>query len=93
MRRREFVIGASAAATPVLWPLAAHARQPSMPLIGFLDSSSPEAYEQVVSQFKRGLGDAGYIEGQNVGIEFRWRKISFRSCRSWPPISSTFEPP
>jgi putative tryptophan/tyrosine transport system substrate-binding protein len=72
IRRREFIVGVGAAATPVLWPLAAHAQQPSMPLIGFLDSSSPEAYEQAVSQFKRGLRDAGYIEGQNVAIEFRW---------------------
>ena len=74
IRRREFVVGATAAATPVLWPLAAQAQQPSMPVIGFLDTSSPEAYEQVVSQFRRGLRDAGFIEGQNVAIEFRWAK-------------------
>jgi putative tryptophan/tyrosine transport system substrate-binding protein len=66
MRRREFIAGLSA----VGWPLAARAQQPAIPVIGFLDTSSPEAGKE--SDFRSGLRDAGYIEGQNVVIEFRW---------------------
>ena len=72
IRRREFIAGVSAAATPVLWPLAARAQQPGIPVIGFLDTASAETTKGVVSEFRRGLRDAGYIEGQNVAIEFRW---------------------
>jgi putative tryptophan/tyrosine transport system substrate-binding protein len=74
IRRREFIAGVTTTATPVLWPLATHAQQPSMPVIGFLDSGSPEAAKGKVSDFRSGLRDAGYIEGQNVTIEFRWGK-------------------
>ena len=72
IRRREFLVGASAAATPVLWPLVAHAQQPAIPVIGFLETSSPEATKELLADLRRGLRDAGYIEGQNVAIEFRW---------------------
>src|SRR5215831_1403399 len=71
IRRRELIAGVSAAVTPVLWPLAARAQQPGIPVIGFLDTSSAEN-KLIVSEFRRGLKDAGYIEGQNVAIEFRW---------------------
>jgi putative tryptophan/tyrosine transport system substrate-binding protein len=74
IRRREFIAGVAATATPVLWPLPIQAHQPRMPVIGFLDSGSPEAAEGKVSDFRSGLRDAGYIEGQNVAIEFRWGK-------------------
>jgi putative ABC transport system substrate-binding protein len=69
LQRREFIAGLGGAAA---WPLAAGAQQSGIPVIGFLSSNGAEAAERVVSEFQRGLRDAGYIEGQNVAIEFRW---------------------
>jgi putative tryptophan/tyrosine transport system substrate-binding protein len=69
MRRREFTagLGASLAA-----PLAARAQQPPVPVIGFLSSGSPGPFAQMLAAFHRGLKDGGYVEGQNVAIEYRW---------------------
>ena len=71
MRRREFIIligGAGAA-----WPLAARAQQPTIPVIGFVHLTSPEARErEVLAAFHRGLRDIGYIEGRNVTLEYLW---------------------
>src|SRR5215813_10096319 len=53
------------------WPLAARA-QPAMPVIGFLDSGSPEFYPDRVAAFRQGLKEVGYVEGENVVVEFRW---------------------
>jgi putative tryptophan/tyrosine transport system substrate-binding protein len=73
MRRREFIAGLGGAAT---WSLAAWAQQRALPLIGFLDSGSPDSNSNEVTSFRRGLAESGFVEGQNVSIEFRWANNS-----------------
>jgi len=70
MRRRDFIKAVFGSAA--VWPLAAHAQRPAMPVVGFLSNASADLYVARLDAFRRGLKEAGYVESQNVAIEYRW---------------------
>jgi putative tryptophan/tyrosine transport system substrate-binding protein len=70
MRRRDLIKGIVGLATA--WPLAARAQQAAIPTVGVLATPTPASYTQYVAAFLQGLKESGYVEGQNVAVEFRW---------------------
>jgi hypothetical protein len=70
MRRRDFI--KVVAGSSAIWPLVARAQQPAMPVIGFVNVASAKDYTPLLSAFLKGVSEAGYVDGRNVSIEYRW---------------------
>ena len=68
--RRKFLV--TLGGTVAAWPLSARAQQPAMPVVGFLRSTPATGFAYIVDPFRQGLNDAGFVEGKNVAIEYRW---------------------
>src|SRR6516162_5209195 len=69
IRRRELIVALGSVA---VWPLAARAQQPAMPVIGFINGGSADALARFADAFRNGLGETGYVSGQNVTVEYHW---------------------
>jgi putative ABC transport system substrate-binding protein len=74
MKRREFIAGMAGAAA---WPAAAQAQRPTLPVIGYLSANRPETVARNMAAFRAGVSEAGYTEGQNVAIEYRWAESQY----------------
>ena len=86
MRRRDFVVLGGAA---LVWPPAARAQQKPMQVIGSLFFGDPDTIPSAYfPALRRGLSETGYVEGQNLTIEYRWGRDILIGCRHWAPISS-----
>ena len=70
IRRREFI--AALGGTAAVWPLAVRAQQPAMPVVGFINGGAPDNSVEYVTAFRKGLNESGYVEGQNVTVEYHW---------------------
>src|SRR6202049_196456 len=70
MRRREFITLLGGAA--LVWPHAARAQKPAIPVVGYLSGTSPDDSIDILADFRRGLAETGYVEGRNLAIEYRW---------------------
>jgi putative ABC transport system substrate-binding protein len=75
MRRRDFI--KAVAGSAMTWPLAAHAQQPAMPVVGFLGSRSPDDSADLVAAFRAGLSETSFVENRNVIIEYRWAEDQY----------------
>ena len=81
LRRREVItlLGGATA-----WPIAVRAQQPAMPIVGFVTGRSPKESARLGAAFRKGLNETGYIEGQNVMVEYHWLEGQYDACRhSW----------
>jgi putative ABC transport system substrate-binding protein len=74
MKRREFIAFAGGV---TMWPLAAHTQQAAVPVIGFIGTELPESYDDRLRAFRQGLKEAGFTEGQNVAVEYRWAQSQY----------------
>jgi len=70
MRRHDFIQGIVGSVTA--WPVAARAQQPAMPMVGFIRDGSADTAARYVAAFRKGMNEAGYVEGQNVTVEYHW---------------------
>src|SRR4051794_15978225 len=86
MRRRELI--ALVGLSPAIWA-STGLTQPSVPVVGFLNGTSPEGYGPMLSAFHDGLKDTGYIEGQNVAIEYRWANGQYDRLRGLADVLVT----
>src|SRR5262245_29226430 len=74
MKRRVFIAGLGGVAAAASWPVAARAQQSAMPIVGFLSSRAPEDSDYLIAAVRRGLAEQGYVEGQNIKVEYLWAR-------------------